>query len=57
MPTYLMHGFRWSRPLIRIHIILQNLDDAAAEWVVGKNPSNDAVDQSMPYRLLEPRTD
>lgn len=33
MPTYLIHGFRWPRPLIRIHIILQNLDDAAAEWI------------------------
>lgn len=34
MPTYLLHGFRWPRPLIRIHIILQNIDDAAAEWLV-----------------------
>lgn len=33
MPVYLLHGFRWPRPLIRIHIILQNLDDAAAEWL------------------------
>lgn len=34
MPTYLLHGFRWPRGAIRIHIILQNLDDAAAEWLV-----------------------
>jgi hypothetical protein len=34
MPTYLLHGFRWPRPLIRIHIILQNLEDAAAEWLI-----------------------
>lgn len=34
MPTFLLHGFRWPRPLIRIHIILQNLDDAAAEWLM-----------------------
>jgi hypothetical protein len=34
MPTYLLHGFRWPRPLVRIHIILQNLDDAAAEWLM-----------------------
>ncbi|KAF2478191.1 uncharacterized protein BDR25DRAFT_207565 [Lindgomyces ingoldianus] len=34
MPTWLVHGFRWPRPLIRIHIILQNLDDAASEWVM-----------------------
>lgn len=34
MPVYLLHGFRWPRALIRIHIILQNLDDAAAEWLI-----------------------
>jgi hypothetical protein len=34
MSTYLIHGFRWPRPLIRIHILLQNLDDAAAEWLM-----------------------
>lgn len=34
MPTYLLHGFRWPRPLIRIHVVLQNLDDAAAEWLM-----------------------
>ncbi|KAF2835633.1 hypothetical protein M501DRAFT_914472, partial [Patellaria atrata CBS 101060] len=34
MPTYLLHGFRWPRHLIRIHIILQKLDDAAAEWLM-----------------------
>jgi hypothetical protein len=34
MPTYLLHGFRWPRQLIRIHIIFQNLDDAAADWLV-----------------------
>ena len=34
MPTYLVHGFRWQRANIRIHIILQDLDDAAPEWIV-----------------------
>lgn len=34
MPTWLVHGFRWPRPLIRIHVILQNLDDCAAEWTM-----------------------
>ena len=34
MPTYLIHGFRWNRASIRIHIILQNLEDAAAEWII-----------------------
>ena len=40
MPTYLLHGFRWPRPLVRIHIILQNLDDAAAEWLVAPNTTS-----------------
>ncbi|KAF2676365.1 hypothetical protein K458DRAFT_380141 [Lentithecium fluviatile CBS 122367] len=34
MPTWLVHGFRWPRRAIRIHIILQNLDDCAAEWTM-----------------------
>lgn len=34
MPTYLLHGFRWSRPSIRIHIATHSLDDCAAEWLV-----------------------
>ncbi|KAE9363987.1 hypothetical protein N431DRAFT_356124 [Stipitochalara longipes BDJ] len=34
MPTYLVHGFRWQRQNIRIHIILHDLEDAAPEWVV-----------------------
>jgi hypothetical protein len=34
MPTYLVHGFRWARGAIRIHIALYDLDDAAAEWIV-----------------------
>ncbi|KAI9872134.1 MAG: hypothetical protein M1830_002032, partial [Pleopsidium flavum] len=33
MPVYLLHGFRWPRAAIRIHIILHHLDDAAAEWI------------------------
>lgn len=37
MPTYLLHGFRWPRQLIKIHIILQNLEDAAAEWLMAPN--------------------
>jgi hypothetical protein len=43
MPTYLLHGFRWPRPLIRIHIILQNLDDAAAEWLMAPQTAQTLV--------------
>lgn len=34
MPTWLVHGFRWPRNQIRIHVVLQNLDDAAPEWIM-----------------------
>jgi hypothetical protein len=34
MPTWLVYGFRWPRAQVRIHIILQNLDDAAPEWLM-----------------------
>ena len=34
MPTWLVHGFRWPRNAIRIHIILQDLEDCAAEWLM-----------------------
>jgi hypothetical protein len=34
MPTWIVHGFRWPRAQIRIHVILQNLDDAAPEWLM-----------------------
>jgi len=51
MPTYLLHGFRWPRPLIRIHIILQNLDDAAAEWLMAP-PTTSAL--LLNFRHLYP---
>lgn len=44
MPTYLIHGFRWPRPLVRIHIILQNLDDAAAEWLIAPATTETLLD-------------
>ncbi|KAH7312949.1 hypothetical protein BKA65DRAFT_516966 [Rhexocercosporidium sp. MPI-PUGE-AT-0058] len=34
MPTYLLHGFRWDRVSIRVHIVVHNLEDAAPEWIV-----------------------
>jgi hypothetical protein len=34
MPTWLVHGFRWPRLAIRIHIILENLEDCATEWLM-----------------------
>ncbi|MCJ1398222.1 hypothetical protein MMC11_001419 [Xylographa trunciseda] len=39
MPAYVVHGFRWPRSAIRIHIILNNIDDAAAEYIVSPGTS------------------
>ncbi|PNP52851.1 hypothetical protein THARTR1_06692 [Trichoderma harzianum] len=39
MPTYLCHGFRWTRRLIRIWVIMQDLDDAAPDWITGRTTS------------------
>ncbi|TFA99177.1 hypothetical protein CCMA1212_008963 [Trichoderma ghanense] len=39
MPTYLCHGFRWTRRLIRIFVIIEDLDDAAPDWITGRSSS------------------
>ncbi|PTB63931.1 hypothetical protein BBK36DRAFT_1083641, partial [Trichoderma citrinoviride] len=39
MPTYLCHGFRWTRRMIRIFVILEDLDDAAPDWITGRHSS------------------
>jgi hypothetical protein len=44
MPVYFIHGFRWPRALIRIHIILHNLEDAAAEWLVAPGTTREMLD-------------
>ncbi|TPX07312.1 uncharacterized protein E0L32_010734, partial [Thyridium curvatum] len=39
MPTYLCHGFRWQRRSIRVYVVVQNLDDAAPEWIIRRGTS------------------
>ncbi|KAI9811088.1 MAG: hypothetical protein M1827_005670 [Pycnora praestabilis] len=34
MPVYLLHGFRWPRRDIRVYIVINNVDDASAEWII-----------------------
>ncbi|KAI1638103.1 hypothetical protein F4809DRAFT_601271 [Biscogniauxia mediterranea] len=34
MPTYLCHGFRWHRRSIRYFILIQDIEDAAPDWVM-----------------------
>ncbi|KPM42395.1 hypothetical protein AK830_g4142 [Neonectria ditissima] len=45
MPTYLCHGFRWHRRDIRIFVILNDLDDAASNWVIGPATSQAILSQ------------
>lgn len=40
MPTYLCHGFRWHRPSIRVFVVVQNIDEAAPEWIIAPDSSN-----------------
>ena len=51
MPTYLCHGFRWHRKNIRPFVILNNLDDAAPDWVIGRATSTVILKQL--YRLYD----
>jgi hypothetical protein len=39
MPVYLLHGFRWPRSKIRVHIILNNIEEAAPEYIVSPSTS------------------
>ncbi|KAI2602225.1 hypothetical protein GGR54DRAFT_634143 [Hypoxylon sp. NC1633] len=51
MPTYLCHGFRWHRRSIRYFVVIQNVDDAAPEWIVARQSSIAILDQF--YELFD----
>ncbi|KAH6692379.1 hypothetical protein F5X68DRAFT_200801 [Plectosphaerella plurivora] len=40
MPAYLCHGFRWHRPSIRVFVVVQNIDEAAPEWIIAPDSSS-----------------
>ncbi|KAL9100706.1 MAG: hypothetical protein Q9163_003951 [Psora crenata] len=46
MPIYLVHGFRWPRKAIRIHVILHNVEDAAPDYTMSTS-SNRAMISSL----------
>ncbi|KAL9608650.1 MAG: hypothetical protein Q9167_006534 [Letrouitia subvulpina] len=46
MTVFLVHGFRWHRQNIRIHIILNNIDDAAPEYMMAKQ-STEALNENF----------
>ncbi|EGX92776.1 MFS transporter, putative [Cordyceps militaris CM01] len=45
MPTYLCHGFRWHRRDMRIFVILNDLEEAAPDWVMGETTATSILDQ------------
>ncbi|KAH8718592.1 hypothetical protein HC256_003224 [Beauveria bassiana] len=45
MPTYLCHGFRWHRRDLRVFVILNNLEDAAPDWVLGETTATLLLDR------------
>ncbi|KAF4967202.1 hypothetical protein FZEAL_10565 [Fusarium zealandicum] len=45
MPTYLCHGFRWHRRAIRIFVILNDLEDAASNWIIAPATSSSILSQ------------
>jgi len=34
MPLFLIHGFRWPRSAIRVHVIVNNVEDAAPDYTM-----------------------
>ena len=53
MPAYLVHGFRWPRSAIRCHVIYNNIDDAAPEYIVSPKTSTALIDS---FNVLYPDT-
>ncbi|KAL9045899.1 MAG: hypothetical protein Q9214_001138 [Letrouitia sp. 1 TL-2023] len=46
MSVFLVHGFRWPRKNARIHIILNNIDDAAPEYMMARQ-STEALNENF----------
>lgn len=44
MPTYLCRGFRWKRRSIRVFVVVQDLDDAAPEWIISRGSARSLVE-------------
>ncbi|KAI5463138.1 hypothetical protein BGZ63DRAFT_422533 [Mariannaea sp. PMI_226] len=45
MPTYLCHGFRWHRRDIRVFVVVNNIDDAAPNWLIASTTSSAILNQ------------
>ncbi|KAH8839152.1 hypothetical protein MCOR27_005689 [Pyricularia oryzae] len=51
MPTYLCHGFRWHRPSIRVYVIVQDIGDAAPDFISGTRSATAILDSF--YNLFD----
>lgn len=51
MPTYLCHGFRWQRKSIIVYVVVQNLDDAAPQWVIKRHSARNLIESF--YNLFD----
>lgn len=51
MPTYLCRGFRWKRRSIRVYVVVQNLDDAAPEWIIKRGSAQSLIESF--YNLFD----
>ncbi|TLS29720.1 hypothetical protein PpBr36_01249 [Pyricularia pennisetigena] len=51
MPTYLCHGFRWHRPSIRVYVIVQDIGDAAPDYISGTRSATAILDSF--YNLFD----
>ncbi|KAJ4387190.1 hypothetical protein N0V93_007779 [Gnomoniopsis smithogilvyi] len=51
MPTYLCHGFRWQRRSIRVYVVVQDLDDAAPEWIIKQGSARNLIESF--YNLFD----
>ncbi|KAI1134427.1 hypothetical protein F5Y05DRAFT_236078 [Hypoxylon sp. FL0543] len=51
MPTYLCHGFRWHRRSIRYFVVIQDIEEAASEWIVARQSPIALLDQF--YELFD----
>lgn len=62
MSTYLCHGYRWHRLAIRFLLTVNNLEDAAPDWIVERTSASEVLDQFrhaddfLPSRLVAATT-
>lgn len=57
MPTYLCHGFRWYRKNIRIFVMVNDLEDAAPDWIISPDSSSSILNVFLDLYEFLPELD